>query len=139
MIMNTEEIMRIIPHRPPFLFVDEVCEIGENRIAGRRRVRPDEFYFAGHFPREPIMPGVLIVEAIAQLSAIMVLRRAPGAIPLFMGIDHARFRRVVRPDDVLVLEAEIVHDRGNIVRVNGRAKVIDELACEATVMAMVKL
>lgn len=137
--MNTKEIMKIIPHRPPFLFVDEITRISDNDIVGKRLVRPDEFFFTGHFPEEPIMPGVLVVEAIAQLSAVMVLRsRAPGYIPLFMGIDKVRFRRVVKPNDLLILEAEIIHDRYYIVRVSGRAKVNNELVCDATILAMIK-
>ena len=137
--MNIEEIMKIIPHRPPFLFVDEITALSETRIEGKRLIRPDEFFFAGHFPDEPIMPGVLVVEAIAQICAILVLRnRAPGSIALFMGVDKVRFRRIVKPNDVLMLNAEIVHDRYYIVRAVGSAKVDNEIACEATVLAMVK-
>jgi len=136
--MNIEEIKEILPHRPPFLFVDEVIEIADKRIVAKRHIRPDEFFFAGHFPQEPIMPGVLIVEALAQTAGVMLLRKYKGAIPLFMGIDKARFRRIVKPGDTLLMEAEVIHDRGKVVKISGRAKVGDETVCEAVILAGIK-
>ncbi len=136
--MNIEEIKNILPHRPPFLFVDRVLEISDTRIVAEREIRADEFFFSGHFPHEPIMPGVLIVEALAQAGGVMLLKEKKGKIPLFMGIDKARFRKIVKPGDTLVMEVEVLHSRGGIVKIAGKATVNNELACEATMIAGVK-
>ncbi len=136
--MDQEEIKSILPHRPPFLFVDEVLEIDEKRIVARKDVRPEEYFFAGHFPNEPIMPGVLIIEALAQTGGIMLLRKYRGMIPLFMSIDQARFKKIVRPGDTLVMEVELLQERGSIAKVFGVAKVNGIVVCEATIMAGIK-
>ncbi|MEO0128090.1 MAG: 3-hydroxyacyl-ACP dehydratase FabZ [candidate division WOR-3 bacterium] len=136
--MNIEEIKKILPHREPFLFVDEVLEISDKRIVAKRTIKSDEYFFKGHFPSEPIMPGVLIVEAIAQTGGVMLLRKYPGAIPLFMGIDKARFRKIVRPGDTLIMEVELLQERGMIVKISGVAKVNNEITCEAVIMAGIK-
>lgn len=136
--MKQEEIKSILPHRPPFLFVDEVTEISDTRIVAKRNIRADEYFFSGHFPQEPIMPGVLIVEALAQAGGIMLLRKHKGAIPLFMGIDHARFRKIVRPGDTLIMVVELVQERGSIVKISGVAKVNTEIVCEAIILAGMK-
>jgi len=136
--MNTDEIKGILPHRPPFLFVDEILEIDDKRIVAKRNIRADEYFFAGHFPEEPIMPGVLVVEALAQTGGMMLLRKYKGAIPLFMGIDRARFRKIVRPGDTLIMEVKLLQERGGIVKISGVAKVNDKIVCEATIMAGIK-
>jgi len=137
--LKQEEIKNILPHRSPFLFVDEVIEISDTRIVAKRNIRADEYFFSGHFPKEPIMPGVLIVEALAQVGGIMLLRKHKGAIPLFMGIDHARFRKIVRPGDTLIMEVELMQERGSIVKISGVAKVNTEIVCEATILAGMKM
>jgi 3-hydroxyacyl-[acyl-carrier-protein] dehydratase len=136
--MKIADIKEILPHRPPFLFVDEVVEISDTRIVAKKHVRGDEYFFKGHFPGEPIMPGVLIVEALAQTGGVMILRKKKGVIPLFLGIDRARFKRIVRPGDTLVMEVEILRDRGDLVKIAGKAKVGDEIACQAEIMAGIK-
>ncbi len=136
--MKRDEIQSILPHRPPFLFVDEVVEVSDTRIVAKRDIRADEYFFSGHFPNEPIMPGVLIVEALAQTGGVMLLRKHKGAIPLFMGIERARFRKMVRPGDTLAMEVELLQERGSIVKISGVAKVKAEVVCEATIMAGIK-
>jgi beta-hydroxyacyl-ACP dehydratase FabZ len=136
--MDIEEIKKILPHRPPFLFVDEVLEIEENRILAKRNIREDEYFFAGHFPGEPIMPGVLMVEAIAQAGGVMLLRNRENAIPLFMAIEKVRFRKIVRPGDTLIIEVRLLQDRGSVVKITGTAKVNGAIACEATILAGIK-
>ncbi|UCF70551.1 MAG: 3-hydroxyacyl-ACP dehydratase FabZ [candidate division WOR-3 bacterium] len=136
--MDIEEIKRILPHRPPFLFVDEVMEISEKRILAKKYVREDEYFFKGHFPDEPIMPGVLMVEAIAQAGGVMLLRKYEKAVPLFMAIENAKFRRIVKPGDTLILEVKLIQERGRVVKIAGTARVNDELACEARIMAGIK-
>jgi len=133
-------IEQLIPHRPPFLLVDEIVELEPGkRVVGRREIRADDWWFAGHFPERPVMPGVLTIEAIAQAGAVAVLADPAnrGKIPFFAGIDDCRFKRVVEPGDVLTLECEFVRVRGPIAKGQGRASVGDEVAAEAMLTVFV--
>jgi 3-hydroxyacyl-[acyl-carrier-protein] dehydratase len=129
------EIEQILPHREPFLLIDEVVELtpGVGAVA-RKLVRADEWYLAGHFPGRPVMPGVLIVEALAQTGAVAVLAEEEnrGRIAFFGGIDDCRFKRVVEPGDTLDLSCQLERVRGPIGRGKAEARVDGQLACRAT-------
>ena len=128
-------IESILPHRAPFLLLDEVTELEPGRrVAARREVRADDWWFPGHFPERPVMPGVLIVEAMAQAGAVAVLieEENRGKIALFAGIDDCRFKRVVEPGDTLALVCEIDAVRGPVGRGKAIAHVGDELAARGT-------
>src|SRR3954470_7750501 len=130
-----EEIESILPHREPFLLLDQVVEFeAGKRVVARRRVREDEWYFKGHFPGRPVMPGVLIVEAMAQTGAVAVLAQEEnrGKIAYFAGIDDCRFKRIVEPGDELELVCELDRVRGPIGRGKAEARVGGELAARAT-------
>jgi 3-hydroxyacyl-[acyl-carrier-protein] dehydratase len=132
--LDRDGIRAIIPHREPFLLVDEVTELRPGvRAVGRYLVKPDDWYLAGHFPGNPIMPGVLQVEALAQLGAVCGLAHPDfaGKLALFAGIDDVRFKRIVRPGDVLDLECQITRLRGPIGKADASAHVGGELACRA--------
>jgi len=135
--LNKSDIEKIIPHRYPFLLIDEIVEVEPGiRIKGIKYVKEDEYYFKGHFPGNPIMPGVLQVETIAQVGAVSVLMlpENKGKIVLFAGIDKARFKKIVRPGDTLIIEVKIESFRRNIGRGKGRATVDGDLACAADIM-----
>ena len=135
-----DAIESLIPHRPPFLLVDEILELDPGkRVVGRREIRADDWWFAGHFPERPVMPGVLTIEAIAQAGAVAVLADEAnrGKMPFFAGIDDCRFKRIVEPGDILTLECEFVRVRGPIAKGRGRASVGDELAAEAMLTVFV--
>ncbi len=133
--LGREEIEAIIPHREPFLLLDEVIELDPGaRVVARKQVRADEWYLAGHFPGNPIMPGVLMVEALAQTGAVAVLSEEGnrGKLVLFAGIDDVRFKRLVRPGDVLELTCQLERVRGPVGRGAVRATVGGELAVRGT-------
>ncbi len=134
MELNKEQIKEIIPHRDPFLLVDRVLDLVPGKTAiGEKDVRSDEYYFKGHFPSEPIMPGVLIIESIAQTGAITLLSlpENKGKIVYFGGLKKAKFKRKVVPGDTLRLEVELNKIKEKFGNGFGRAFVGDKLACEA--------
>jgi 3-hydroxyacyl-[acyl-carrier-protein] dehydratase len=137
--MNADEIRRLLPHREPFLFVDEVTHLEPGRrLVALKRVRAEEPYFAGHFPGAPVMPGVLIVEALAQAGALLLFREIPdrdSKLLFFAGIDQARFRAPVFPGDDLRLEIEVLSFRGTRSKMTGKAYVGDKLVAEAELLA----
>uniref|UniRef100_A0A7V3UZQ6 3-hydroxyacyl-[acyl-carrier-protein] dehydratase n=1 Tax=candidate division WOR-3 bacterium TaxID=2052148 RepID=A0A7V3UZQ6_UNCW3 len=135
------DVRAYLPHREPFLLIDGVTRIDENEIECLRNIRPEEYYFAGHFPGNPVLPGVLMVEAIAQAGILLVLIHQPelvGKTPLFAGIDDVRFRRVVRPGEQLRIIAKLITARAGVFKFAGRVLVGDELACTATVTGAVR-
>ena len=139
-MMDIDEIKRVIPHRYPFLLVDRVIECDmESRIVGIKNVTTNEPFFQGHFPEYPIMPGVLIIEALAQVACILALKmlkkEGHGSV-FFTGIDGAKFRQLVRPGDQLRLELLKIKQRGTLFRFKGSAYVGDKLVAECTLQAM---
>ncbi len=121
-----DEVRRAIPHRPPFLFVDQVVEIADRKIKATRRIDPEEAFFKGHYPGYPIMPGVLVCEAIFQTGAILLSRTMTDigeGVPVLGRINNAKFKQMVRPGDTLELEAELVERIGTAYYMKGRASV----------------
>ena len=135
--MDCREIMRVLPHRYPFLLVDRILEIeAGKRAVGIKNVTANEPQFTGHFPDRPIMPGVLIVEAMAQLGAVLMLQlpNYQDKLALFAGIDDCRFRRVVVPGDTLRMEVEVLKVRGTFGKVKAQATVEGTLVTEGELL-----
>jgi 3-hydroxyacyl-[acyl-carrier-protein] dehydratase len=139
--IDIHEIMRRIPHRPPFLMIDRAEQYVANAsLVGIKCVTINEPFFAGHFPGAPVMPGVLIVEAMAQTGGLLMSKSwdsdPTGKIILFMSVDNCRFRLPVRPGDVVRLDVKVKRARANVVKFTGRALVGERLAAEADFAAM---
>lgn len=140
-MLDSREIQKIIPHRYPFLLVDRIVALEEGKKAvGIKNVTVNEPFFTGHFPAYPVMPGVLIIEALAQVGAVALLKmpQFKGKIGFLAGLDQVRFRRQVGPGDTLRLEVELVKLRGSVGKGVGRAFVGEELAAEAELMFAVE-
>jgi 3-hydroxyacyl-[acyl-carrier-protein] dehydratase len=140
--VDVQRIMEMIPHRHPFLMIDKVVDMVANeRATGIKNLSINENYFQGHFPARPVMPGVLIIEAMAQTAAVLVVHtlgpEAEGKLVYFMSVDNARFRRPVFPGDRLDVHVTKQRHRGNVWRFEGRAKVGDNLMAEAVFAAMI--
>jgi 3-hydroxyacyl-[acyl-carrier-protein] dehydratase len=138
MILDVVEIQKILPHRYPFLMVDGILELERlKHIVGIKNVTNNESHFQGHFPGKPIMPGVLIIEAMAQTGGLLLLLEVPNReskLLYFVAVDGARFRRPVVPGDQLKLEIKVLSWRGDFCKLEGRATVDGQLAAEATLM-----
>lgn len=136
-MLDSQEIQKILPHRYPFLLVDRIIEMEAGvRAVGIKNVTINEEFFNGHFPDYPVMPGVLIVEALAQVGGVAMLAKEEnkGKLALFAGIDKCRFKKQVKPGDQLRLEVEILRLKGSIGKGKGVATVDGELVCEAELM-----
>jgi 3-hydroxyacyl-[acyl-carrier-protein] dehydratase len=139
---DIQKIMSYLPHRYPFLLVDRILQlVPGDRVVGLKNVTVNEPFFQGHFPGIPIMPGVLILEALAQAGGVLAyvssIEGIEGSLVYFTGIDKARFRKPVTPGDQLILESKITKIRSRIVRMSGVAKVNDEKVAEADLMAAI--
>jgi beta-hydroxyacyl-ACP dehydratase FabZ len=140
-VLGIEEIMKVLPHRYPFLLVDKIVELTDTRVVGLKNVTINEPFFQGHFPGHPIMPGVLIVEAMAQTGGMLLLGTLPEPsqkVVYFMSLDNVKFRRPVKPGDQLRFELEIVQLRRPVCKMHGVARVDGEVVCEADMAARVR-
>jgi 3-hydroxyacyl-[acyl-carrier-protein] dehydratase len=139
--IEVDEIMQMIPHRYPFLLIDRVKDVVfDTSAVGIKNVTVNEPFFQGHFPGHPIMPGVLLIEAMAQTSAVLVIKttgKVAGSLVYFMTVDNARFRKPVRPGDQVKLHVEKVRNRGNVWKFKGEARVDGKLMAEAAYSAMI--
>ena len=134
--MDIRDIQRLVPHRYPFLLIDRVIErVPGERVVALKNVTANEPFFQGHFPGQPVMPGVLIIEAIAQAALILISDEEGDKIPLFLGIDKARFRRNVVPGDQLTLTLEVLKLRSRMCKMRGLAEVDGQRVAEAEILS----
>jgi beta-hydroxyacyl-ACP dehydratase FabZ len=135
---DISEILAVMPHRYPFLLIDRVLEMGETHIRAVKNVTINEPHFQGHFPEVPVMPGVLVIEAMAQAGGFLLFSKVDerdDKLIYFTGIDKCRFRKPVVPGDQLIFEVELVAKRSTFAKIKGRALVDDEVVCEAEMMS----
>jgi len=140
-IYTKYEIEKILPHRDPFLLIDNIFELSEKRVIGVKFVDENEYYFKGHFPNNPIMPGVLQIEAMAQVGGILALSTVPDPenyLTYFLKIDNARFKQKVVPNDTIIFKLDLITPiKRGLCQMEGRGFVNNELVCEATLLAQI--
>lgn len=138
-VLDIDAIREILPHRYPFLLVDRIEELESERIVGIKNVTANEPFFAGHFPDYPVMPGVLIVEAMAQVAGVLVLKQIPdrkNKLVLLAGVDGAKFRKPVRPGDQLRMEIKVLRLRASMAKVSAVASVDGAMVAEAEMLCV---
>jgi UDP-3-O-[3-hydroxymyristoyl] N-acetylglucosamine deacetylase/3-hydroxyacyl-[acyl-carrier-protein] dehydratase len=137
-VLDVIQVMKLLPHRPPFLMVDKVVRVESNRVVALKNVTMGEPYFEGHFPGHPIMPGVLQLEAMAQVAGILMMRQAEniGCLAYFMSAEEVKWRKPVRPGDTLIIDVEMTKSRGRIGKAKGKCLVDGEIVSEALVTFM---
>ena len=132
-IMNVEDIMKILPHRYPFLLVDRVIEKnGTDSLVAIKNLTMNEEFFNGHFPGHPVMPGVLVIEGMAQCLGVLVMESALGKVPYFAAIENTKFRNPVRPGDTLIYDVKVDKVKRNFVKASGKTYVDDAVVAEAS-------
>ncbi|WP_341653937.1 3-hydroxyacyl-ACP dehydratase FabZ [Blattabacterium cuenoti] len=140
-ILDIKSIMKILPHKPPFLLVDKIIDLTENSIVGVKNVTMNEFFFIGHFPREPIMPGVLQIEALAQVGGILVLNKLSHPelySTYFLKIDKVKFKQKIVPGDIIIFQVDLLESmKRGIVHMKGKGYVNNKLVVEAEVVAKI--
>ena len=142
--MDIQKIMKHLPHRYPFILVDRILEMEPGkRVVGLKNVTINEPFFQGHFPSSPIMPGVLILEAMAQAAGVLAIaslaKDSEGALMYFMGLDQVKFRKMVVPGDQLILDLQVLKKRAKIMKLEGVAKVDGQIVAEAQLMATIEV
>lgn len=140
-LLDIQQIREILPHRYPMLLVDSILELEEERIVGIKNVTANEPFFVGHFPEFPVMPGVLVVEAMAQVAGVLVLKQVPdrkNKLVLLASIEQAKFRRPVRPGDRLRIEMKVIKRKASIAKMNGKATVDGVVVAEAELMCVLE-
>ncbi len=129
--MNREEIKRILPHREPMLLVDQACTRNDDTAVGQYTVRGDEWFLQGHFPGNPVVPGVVLCEIMAQTTSVLLAEKAKGCTPYFTGLDHVKFREKVRPGDTLMIESRILKNKGPFYFAEGKGSVNGKICVSA--------
>lgn len=140
-VLEVQDIKNILPHRYPFLMVDRIIELEKRKHAvGIKNVSVNEYYFMGHYPQKPLMPGVLMIEAMAQVGGVMMLydSDSENVVPYLAAVEKVRFRRTVVPGDQLIIETDIIKSKGGVGRVKGVCKVEGEIACEGEIVFVLR-
>ena len=141
-MLNIHEVIKLLPHRFPFLMIDKVLDYDENSLRGVKNVTANEPCFTGHFPENPVMPGVLIIEALAQAGAILAYLKAKSspAEDLFFlaGVDNAKFKQIVMPGDQLILEVSIINNKANFWKIHGEATVEGKVVCSVNILSAMR-
>jgi 3-hydroxyacyl-[acyl-carrier-protein] dehydratase len=130
--MSLEQILQLIPHRPPMLLIDEIVTLADQAVTCRKTFRPEEFFFQGHYPDFPLVPGVILLESCCQAGAVLVAKRlqdnAQSMVPVLTRVDNAKFKQMVRPGDTILLEAEVVDSIAQAIYLKGKIKRDDKVA-----------